>query len=132
MVSTSVAEPDFATARKLINSLKPNISYDQFCRGKLISGQVKSACRITQVPSVVFLFCNEYYGGICKYEISLEIKNLQKLNESGIRTVTFDTEVIMGVKCAKTLDLTCDGFLEGWVDVSVGFTAWTLISRPAP
>ena len=121
MVSTSVDEPDFATARKLINSLKPNISYDQFCHGKLISGQVKSACRIAQVPSVVFLFCNEYYGGICKYEISLEIKNLQKLNESGIRTVTFDTEVIMGVKCAKTLDLTCDGFLEGWVDVSVGW-----------
>ena len=29
----------------------------------------------------------------------------------------------MGVKCAKTLDLniTCYGFLEGWVDVSVGW-----------
>ena len=122
MVSTSaVAGPDFAEARKLINSLKPNINYDQFCRGRLISRQSKSACHIAQVPSVVFLFCNEANRGICKHEIELEINNLQKLHESGVRTVKFDEEVIMGVKCAKTLELTCDGFLEGWVHVSVGW-----------
>ena len=121
MVSTLVAEPDFAKARKLINSLKPNINYGQFCLGRLISGQSKSACRIAQVPSVVFLFCN-WDDGYCKGQIvDPEIKNLQKLNESGVRTVQFDKEVIMGVKCAKTLELTCDGFLEGWVDENVGW-----------
>ena len=122
MVSTSVAEPDFAKARKLINSLKPNINYGQFCLGKLSSGQSKSACRIAQVPSVVFLFCN-FDNEYCKGQIvDPEIKNLQKLNESGVRTVTFDTEVIMGVKCAKTLELICDGFLEGWIDENVGWS----------
>ena len=122
MVSTSVAEPDFAKARKLINSLKPNINYDQFCLGRLISGQSKSACRIAQVPSVVFLFCNGDYGGFCKPTIvDPEIKNLQKLNERGVSTVKFDKEMIMGVKCAKTPELTCDGFLEGWIDENVGW-----------
>lgn len=116
MVSTSVAEPDFAKAGKLISSLKPNINYDQFCLGRLISGQSKSACRIAQVPSVVLLFCN-WDGGSCKVKIAVEINSLQNLNESGVRTVKFDKEMIIGVKCAKTLELTCDGFLEGWVDV---------------
>lgn len=120
MVSTSVAEPDFVKARKLISSLKPNINYDQFCLGRLISGQSKSACRIAQVPSVVLLFCN-WDGGSCKVKIAVEINSLQNLNESGVRTVKFDKEMIIGVKCAKTLELTCDGFLEGWVDVSVGW-----------
>lgn len=120
MVSTSVAEPDFAKARKLINSLKPNINYDQFCLGRLNPGQSKSACRIAQMPSVVFLFCNDY-GVFCKPQIvDPEIKNLQKLNDSGVRTVKFDKEVIMGVKCAESSDLTCDGFLEGWIDKNVG------------
>ena len=122
MVSTSaVVGPDFAKARKLINSLKPNISYDQFCCGRLISGQSKSACHIAKVPSVVFLFCNEANGGICKCEIDQEIKNLTTLNERGVSTVKFDKEVIIGVKCAKTLELTCDGFLERWVGVNVGW-----------
>lgn len=122
MVSTSVAEPDFAKARNLINSLKPNISYDQFCLGRLISGQSKSACRIAQVPSVVFLFCNGDYEGFCKPTIvDPEIKNLQKLNERGVRTVKFNKEMIMGVKCAETRELTCDGFLEGWIDENVGW-----------
>ena len=120
MVSTLVAEPDFAKARKLINSLKPKINYDQFCLGSRDSGQSKSACRIAQMPSVVFLFCNKY-GVFCKPQIvDPEIKNLQKLNEGGVRTVKFDKEVIMGVKCAKSSDLTCDGFLEGWIDKNVG------------
>lgn len=120
MVSTSVAEPDFAEARKLINSLKPNINYGQLCLGKVIPGQSKSACRIAQVPSVVFLFCNGDYGGFCKPQIvDPEIKNLQKLNESGVRTVKFDKEMIMGVKCAETSELTCDGFLEEWIDENV-------------
>ena len=121
MVSTSVAEPDFAKARKSINSLKPNINYGQFCLGRLISGQSKSACRIAQVPSVVFLFCN-WDDGYCKGQIvDPEIKNLQKLNESSVRTVKFDKEIIMGVKCAETPELTCDGFLEGWIDENVGW-----------
>ena len=120
MVSTSVAEPDFVKARKLINSLKPNINYDQFCLGRIKSGQSKSACRIAQVPSVVFLFCN-WDNKSCKGKIAEEINNLQKLNESGVRTVTFDKEMITDVKCAKTLKLTCDGFLEGWIDENVGW-----------
>ena len=122
MVSTSVAQPDFAKARKLINSLKPNINYGEFCLGRLISGESKSACRIAQVPSVVFLFCNGDYGGFCNPTIvDPEIKNLQKLNERGVRTVKFNKEMIMGVKCAKTPELTCDGFLEGWIDENVGW-----------
>lgn len=120
MVSSSVAEPDFAKARKLINNLKPKINYDQFCLGKLISGQDKSACRIAQVPSVVLLFCKKD-DRICKVIVDREIKNLQKLNEGGVRTVVFDKEMIMGVKCADTLELTCDGFLEGWIDENVGW-----------
>lgn len=120
MVSSSVAEPDFAKARELINSLKPNINYDQFCLGKLISGQLKSACRIAQVPSVVLLFCKIDVGS-CKKNVDQEIKNLQKLNEGGVRTVKFDKEMIMGVKCSDSLELTCDGFLEEWIDENVGW-----------
>ena len=120
MVSTSVAEPDFAEARKLINEEKRKMNYDQFCLGRLDSGVAKSACRIAKMPSVVFLFCNKY-GAYCKTQIvDPEIKNLRKLYDNGVRTVKFDEDAITDVKCAESRDLNCAGFLEGWIDKNVG------------
>lgn len=69
---------------------------------------------------MVLLFCKKD-DRICKVIVDREIKNLQKLNEGGVRTVVFDKEMIMGVKCADTPELTCAGFLEGWIDESVGW-----------
>ena len=120
MVSTSVAESDFAIARMLINKQKPKINYDEFCRGRLDSGLAKSACRIAEMPRVVFLFCNNY-GAFCEPQIvDPEIKNLRKLYDNGVRTVKFDEDPIKKVKCAKSSDLNCAGFLEEWIDKNVG------------
>lgn len=120
LVSASVAGPsaagvgaDFASAKKLIDSLKPNLNYAQICEGKLMAGQMKSVCHLKQVPSVAFLFC--HFQDLCELNIQMEIDNIQKLIAGGVRTVEIDNQLIKGVKCGKTVDLTCTGFLEGWV-----------------
>ena len=120
LVSASVVGPsaagvgaDFASAKKLIDSLKPNLNYAQICEGKLMAGQMKSVCHLKQVPSVAFLFC--HFQDLCEFNVQMEIDNIQKLIAGGVRTVAIDNQLIKGVKCGKTADLTCTGFLEGWV-----------------
>lgn len=120
LVSASVAGPsaagvgaDFASAMTLINNLKPNLNYAQICEGRLLAGQMKSVCHLKQVPSVAFLFC--HYPLDCEFYIKKEVADIQKLIAGGVRTVEIDNQLIKGVKCGKTVDLTCTGFLERWV-----------------
>ena len=120
LVSASVAGPsaagvgaDFASAKKLIDSLKPNLNYAQICEGKLMAGQMKSVCHLKQVPSVAFLFC--HFQDLWELNIQMEIDNIQKLIAGGVRTVEIDNQLIQDVKCGSEVALTCTGFLEGWV-----------------
>ena len=133
LVSASVAGPsaagvgaDFASAKKLIDSLKPNLNYAQICsEGKLMAGQMKSVCHLKQVPSVAFLFC--HFQDLCEFNIQMEIDNIQKLIAGGVRTVEIDNQLIKGVKCGKPV-------LVSWRDglAEVGWCVWTLYSSTVP
>ena len=120
LVSASVVGPsaagvgaDFARAKKLIDSRKPNLNYAQICEGNLEEGQMKKVCHLKDVPSVAFLFCK--YQLQCEVNIQKEVTAIEKLIAEGVRTVEIDNQLIKNVKCGIDDDLTCTGFLEGWV-----------------
>ena len=111
--AAGVRIPDFAAAKAIINRDKRNLNYAKLCQGRLEEGQMKKVCHLKDVPSVAFLFCK--YQLHCEYYIKMEVNNIKQLITGGVRTVEIDTQWIEDVKCGSEVDLTCTGFLEGWV-----------------
>jgi hypothetical protein len=122
---------DFKTAREIIERQKNNINYNQsFCM-QTGSGADKIVCRLKEVPSIGFLICKkilykeeeeeeEEEGKSCEDVIKDEMNSLKKLNNQGIKIVAIGNEPIKNVKCGETDERTCTGFLEAWIDATVG------------
>ena len=116
---------DFERARdEILRHVKLGLKYDDtLCSGKIEEGLDKIACRLKIVPSVGFLVCQELKidGEPCREIIEKEVRNLVKLQDMfKIKTVKVDKLPIHNVKCGKTDDVTCSGFLEEWIDEDKG------------
>jgi hypothetical protein len=115
---------DFERARdEILRHVKLGLKYDDTLCEKIGEGMDKIACRLKNVPSVGFLVCKELKidDESCREMIEKEVRNLVKLQDMfQIKTVEVDKLPIHNVKCGKTDDVTCSGFLEEWIDEDKG------------
>jgi hypothetical protein len=115
---------DFQRAREEITKYaQDSIKYDDTLCGMVGEGEDKIACRLKNVPSVGFLVCQkpEIDDALCRGIIENEVSNLVKLQVVyKIKTVEVDKLPVHNVKCGKTDDVTCSGFLEEWIDDNKG------------
>ncbi|XP_046860888.1 uncharacterized protein LOC124454124, partial [Xenia sp. Carnegie-2017] len=88
------------------------------------SGSNKLACRIGKVPSVAFLVCKRPFykdNTSCKEVIESELKNILELQRKyHLKTVDVHNKTFENVSCGTASNNTCSGFLECWIDKTLG------------